>query len=98
MNIETQNELILFNEMFGNSESSKDGINNFLDVSDYEDDYSHNEIALMHSEFMKEAKRYLETNHKGKYVVYSDWCVHVATVEFCKEHGFKESFIARKIC
>lgn len=54
---------------------------NYLDESEYEDDYSHNEIYAAHDDLIFMIKEYLHKNHPGKWVVWSDWAVHVFKVE-----------------
>lgn len=67
--------------------------NNFLDTSDFEDDYGHNEIGYGMMEFEKLVKKYLHENHSGEYGMHSDYCVHIYTVDFLKEKELDERYI-----
>ena len=81
---EVNDELDRLKEMLEKKQMSKDTANNFISEQDYEDEYSHNEIDEFQSEFLKEAEKYLKENYTGQYVMFSDWCVHIVTIEFYK--------------
>ncbi len=55
----------------------------FLMVDDYEDDYSHNEIAEAMNTLASRIRQWLHENKPGKYIVSvsSDYCVFVMTVK-----------------
>lgn len=53
----------------------------------YEDDYSHNEIDIFKSKFLKKVKDYLHEKAPNKYVVTSGWCVFVMTIEEAKKRN-----------
>ena len=53
----------------------------YIDESDYEDNYSHNEIDDCQMEFIKKVKEWLHENKPGQYLVSSGWCVFVMTIE-----------------
>ena len=82
MRFEVEAELENLILMLKNNEMKTDKPNNFIDQSEYEDEYSHNEIDDIQDEFIVEAEEYIEENYKGQYVVFSDWCVHIVTEEF----------------
>lgn len=65
--------------------------NNFIADDDLEDDYSHNEIDEAQTMFMQKAKEYLSKNYSGKYTMWCDWCVHIATVDLYREIMWKDS-------
>ena len=53
----------------------------YMDESEYEYDYSHNEIYEYMEKFIEKVKEYLHEKAPGRYVIYSGWCVFVMTVE-----------------
>lgn len=57
--------------------------NRFLMVDDYEDEYSHNEIAEAMNALASRIRQWLHENKPGKYIVLvsSDYCVFVMTVK-----------------
>lgn len=65
--------------------------NNFISYSDFEDEFSHNEIGEAQRMFMEEAKKYLSLNYPGKYAMWNDWAVHITTVELYREIMWKDS-------
>ena len=97
MYFEVQDALEELKNAIEKNQMSNDLSNNFLSEDDLEDEYSHNEIDLMHREFMDEARKYLKEHCEGHYIMYSDWCVHILTVEFCKKKGL-EDLLKRRIC
>lgn len=88
-------EELIKNIESGRFETNKS--NNFIDESDLEDDFSQNEISEAQQMFFEKAKEYLIKNHKGKYAMWVDWCVHVTTVAFyrdmMKECNEREDYI-----
>ena len=85
MRFEIEPEIEDLIDMLKNNKMETDKANNFIDQSDWEDEYSHNEIDEIQDEFMEEADRVLNENYKGQYVMFSDWCVHIVTKAFYKE-------------
>lgn len=57
--------------------------NRFLMVDDYEDEYSHNEIAEAMNTLASRIRQWLHENKPGKYIVSvsSDYCIFVMTVK-----------------
>lgn len=56
---------------------------NFLKSDDLlDDDYTKSEITEIQNKFMTLAEEYLKEHHKGKFIIFRDWCVHICTVEF----------------
>lgn len=64
--------------------------NNFLDEDDFESYLSKDDIYKQQSIFVKKAKKVLIEKYQDKYIVYSDFCVHVLDREWF------ESVIKRK--
>lgn len=69
----------------------KDKCNNFIDFDDLEDEFSHNEIGEAQQMFMKKVKEYLLKNYSGKYAIWCDYCVHIATVDLYRELVLKNN-------
>lgn len=65
--------------------------NNFISYDDLEGEFSHNEIDEAQTMFMKEARKYLSDNHPGKYAMWSDWCVHITTVDLYRDIMWKNN-------
>lgn len=82
MRLEVEEGLEKLKEMLKENKMANHKANNFIDRSEYEDDYSNNEIEAIQAEFEREARKYLEENYKGQYAIFSDWCVHIVTKEF----------------
>lgn len=61
-----------------------DRSNNYLDVFEYEDENSHNQINKAQQELKDYIIRKLEENNDKRFKVYSDWCVHVVEKSFYK--------------
>ena len=57
--------------------------NRFLMVDDYEDEYSHNEIAEAMNALTPRMRKWLHENKPGKYIVSvsPDYCIFVMTVK-----------------
>lgn len=57
--------------------------NRFLMVDDYEDNYSHNEIAEAMNTLASRIRQWLHENKPGKYIVSvsPDYCIFVMTVK-----------------
>lgn len=81
-----EDEIQKLKEMVENNELLNDKSNNFISDDDWEDEFSHNDIGEMQEMFMEKAKEYLLEKCKGKYIIYSDWCVHICSVEFFDKH------------
>ena len=84
-------------EMVENNKMSDSKCNNFVANDDWEDEFSHNDIDEMQEEFIKQAQAYLIDKCKGKYIIYSDWCVHICSVALFNDI-FKDSHGRRIIC
>lgn len=59
----------------------------YLDETDYEDEYSHNDIADCQNKFIEKAKKYLHEHFPNKYVVSGGWCVFVMTIDEAKKRN-----------
>jgi len=86
MRFEVEPELEDLIDRLENNKMETDKCNNFIDQTEYEDEYSHNEIGEIQEDFIKEAKLYLDKNYKGQYVIFSDWCVHIVTEAYYKKN------------
>lgn len=86
MRFEIEPELDDLIDMLKNNKMETYKCNNFIDQTEYEDEYSHNEIDEIQEDFIKEAKNYLDKNYKGQYVIFSDWCVHIVTKEYYEKN------------
>ena len=94
--VEEEVEILI--EMIKNGTFDTSKCNNFILCSDLEGDYSHNDIEVMQSMFIKKAKEHLTENHPKEYAIWCDWCVHVATVETYRNimwgnQNYKEDYI-----
>lgn len=61
--------------------------------SDYEDEYSHDDIDTMQETFIEKVKEYLHTYYPNKFIVTSGWCVFVMTPDRARESNISESTI-----
>ena len=68
-----------------NNTFKKDSCNNFISYDELEDEFSHTEIRYAQEMLMQKAKEYLSVNYSGRYAMWCDWCVHIATVETYRE-------------
>ena len=59
----------------------------YIDESDYEDEYSHNDIADYQEKFIEKVKEWLHKNKPNQYIVSSGWCVFVMTIEEAKKRN-----------
>ncbi|MDU5206306.1 MAG: hypothetical protein E6182_10105 [Clostridioides difficile] len=81
-----EEELDSLKEIIGSNKYSDEKAINFIRVYDLEDELSGSQIADIQQEFMNKAQIYLKNNYNGKFIMYSDWCVHVCTVGFYKKY------------
>lgn len=65
----------------------------YVDESEYEDEYSHNDIDDAKNLFMEKVKEYLHKIYPGKYVVASSYCVFVMTSKEARERHISERTI-----
>lgn len=65
----------------------------YINESEYEDEYSHNDIEDAQAELVKKIKSYLHEHCPGKYVVSGGWCVFVMTPERARESHISERTI-----
>ena len=70
----------------------KEPLNEYLDVNDYEKEYSHNDIDIAQEKLYNIIAQYLKDIHPNQYCVMNpyDWCVRVLTIEEAKNIGFKD--------
>lgn len=59
----------------------------YMDETDYEDEYSHNEIYEYQYKFLNKIKKYLKENKPNQYIVSCSWCVFVMTVDEAKKRN-----------
>lgn len=78
-------------DMIVNDTFEKKSCNNFMLEDDLEDEYSHNDIDEAQAMFMEKARKYLSDNYPGKYAMWRDWCVHIATVDLYREIMWKNN-------
>lgn len=69
------------------------GCGSYIDESDYEDEYSHNDIEEAQTMFIKKVEEYLHENYPCQYIVSCGWCVFVMTPESARERNVFESTI-----
>lgn len=65
----------------------------YIDESDYEDEYSHDDIDAAQNLFIEKVREYLHKNYPGKYVVTSCFCVFIMTPERARESYLSEKTI-----
>ena len=65
----------------------------YIDESEYEDEYSHNDIDEAQDKFIEKVREYLHENYPGKYVVAGSWCVFVMTPDRARESHISERTI-----
>ena len=65
----------------------------YIDESDYEDEYSHDDIDTAQNLFIEKVREYLHENYPGKYVVTSCFCVFIMTPERARESHLSEKII-----
>ena len=74
-------------------------LNEYLDVDNFEGEYSHNDIDIAQEKLYNIIVEYLKDIHPNKYCVMNpyDWCVRVLTIEEAKSVGFRnyENYIVR---
>lgn len=59
----------------------------YIDETEYEDDYSHNEIDDCQMKFIEKVRTYLHEHFPNKYIVSSGWCVFVLTIEEARKRN-----------
>jgi hypothetical protein len=69
----------------------------YINESEYEDEYSHNDIEDAQAELVEKIRAYLHENCPGKYIVSDGWCVFVMTPERAKESHISERTIQLSI-
>ena len=62
----------------------------YIDESEYEDEYSHNDIDNCQGKFIEKVKEWLHENKPNQYIVSSGWCVFVMTIEEAKKRNMKK--------
>lgn len=67
----------------------------YLDETDYEDEYCHNDIHEAMHILEEKIKDYLHNNYPNKFIVSSGWCVHVMTPDRARQSRITESTIER---
>ena len=61
----------------------------YFNEDDYEDEYSHDKIGEFQAKFIDKVEEYLHEKAPGRYVVTSDWCVFVMSVEEAKKRKMR---------
>lgn len=67
----------------------------YLDETDYEDEYCHNDIHETMHTLEEKIKDYLHINYPNKFIVSSGWCVHVMTPDRARQSRITERTIER---
>ena len=71
----------------------------YMNVYDYEQEYSHNDIDIAQELLYNKIVKYLKDNYPNKYCVINkfDWCVEVLTVEEARNIKLKnyENYIIK---
>lgn len=69
----------------------------YIDETDYEDEYSHNEIDECQDKFIEKVREWLHKNKPNKYIVSGGWCVFVMTIEEAEKRNIRriEDYIVR---
>lgn len=67
----------------------------YLDETDYEDEYCHNDIHEAMRILEEKIKDYLHINCPNKFIVSSGWCVHVMTPDRARQSRISEKTIER---
>lgn len=65
----------------------------YIHESEYEDEYSHNDINEAQDKFIEKVTEYLHENYPGKYIVSGGWCVFVMTPDRARESHVSERTI-----
>lgn len=65
----------------------------YINESNYEDEYSYDDIEEAQGLFIKKVKNYLHNNCPNEYVVSSCWCVFVMTPERARQSNISEKII-----
>lgn len=65
----------------------------YLDESDYEDEYSHNDIDEAMEILADKVKEFLHEKHPNKFVVSTGWCIHVMTPDRARQSRISERTI-----
>jgi hypothetical protein len=74
-------------------ESDNFEIGRYLDESNYENEYSHNEIDQAKHILIRKIKEYLHINYPNKYLVSCSWCVFVMTPDKARQSRVSEKTI-----
>jgi hypothetical protein len=69
-------------------------IGRYLDESNYEDEYSHNDIDKSMGILADKIREYLHEKHPNKFVVTTGWCIHVMTPERARQSRVSERTIS----
>ena len=69
----------------------------YLNESEYEDDYTGEEIVEAIEELENKIIRYLTIYFPGKFIVCSGWCVHVMTPDRARKSRISEETIRNNI-
>ena len=63
------------------------GCLNLLDSDElFEQNYSKIQISDIQKEFMALADNFLSENYPGEFIIFKDWCVHVATLTYGEKY------------
>lgn len=65
----------------------------YLDETEYEDDYSHNDIYDAIDVLAEKMRDYLHNHYPNKFVVSTGWCIHVMTPDRARQSRISESTI-----
>lgn len=65
----------------------------YLSESDYEDEYSHNDIDEAMGILANKIREYLHEKHPSKFIVTTGWCIHVMTPDRARQSRVSERTI-----
>lgn len=69
----------------------------YMDESEYEDEYSHNAIDEAMGELQKKMRAYLHEHRPNEFIVLSDYCVRVLTVDKAKQLNVSDRTIELRL-
>ena len=69
----------------------------YLDESNYEDEYCHNDIDDAKDKLAEKIREYLKENRPSEFLVLNGWCVHVMTPDRARESRISESTIENRL-
>lgn len=84
--MEALNAFVELKELLEQKAYSNEGCLNFLDEDElFDRNYTRQQATQIQQAFVQLAKAYLTEHYPGQFIIFSDWCVHIATT-FYGEH------------